>query len=376
MSKNSQSNGRTHARHPRPSHHASRPKDEQVLAALPYRKGHLTDQELVLFGELRGELSPEEKGEVARVAPTLRQPLKRLRALDLIRYWGTPLTNEQHRMLPWFAGLAWQRPLPRKTGLASVPLAHHLLCSHDVPAFLMEPFAHPCRYRSDALHWELCRLLATLGKGGGLTELRGLKNFWTWVPQDVFERFSGTPPDTPVMEGLIDAFVQSWEGPEWLAKQASTWMTLWSFSFDVPQVLRVVHGLCVEPLPEEQTRAVAESRLAALPRLSTNFGHTRKLPIPNVMPTGLEDWTSHELRTPDDFEAEELRNRTRVTYRFQEAQRGQLSYWSLQRGDQCITVKVNVSRMRAWQIAPYSRPEDPEEERVLSLWALANGMRV
>ena len=278
MSRKNPHNGRAHARRnrqPRPSPNANRtarPRDEQVLSALPYRRGHLTDQEFALFRQLRGPLSPGEHEQLAQVADTLRRPLKRLRALDLMRYWGLPLTRAQHRMLPWFAGLAWQQALPSDRSLDAVSLAHHLLGTQDVPAFLFEPFAHPERYSSTALHWDLCRLLAAVASGKGLVALRELENFWTWVPPDVFERFLETPVDIPVLEGLIQAFVTGWGGPDWLAKQALTWTSLYSITFDLPPVLRVAHGLCVQPLPPLEAEKSAKTRLATVPAISRLFG--------------------------------------------------------------------------------------------------------
>ncbi len=382
MSRNNQYNERTHARrsrHARPNANANRPersRDERVLASLPYRKGHLTDQELTLFAELRGDLSPMECEQLGRVAGTLRRPFKRLRALDLMRHWGLPLTRARHRMLPWFAGLTWHRPLPNNSAMQPVVLARHLLCSQDVPEFLMEPFAHPEPHASASLQWELCRILATVGSGGGLVQLREINNFWTWVPPGVFERFVETPPGVPVLEGLIHAFVQSWGGPIWLAQQAYSWTSIRSLEYGLPPVLQVVHGLCQQSLSQEQVEQVGKTRLGAVPKYSRLFGESRKLPIPNSMPVELAEWHSYELRTPEDFEAEDARADRMVSYSFQEAQRGEVSFWSLRREDQCITVRVDVSRMRAWQIGTYRRPRDPEEGRVLGLWARANGLEV
>ena len=92
------------------------------------------------------------------------------------------------------------------------------------------------------------------------------------------------------------------------------------------------------------------------------------------MPPELTGWHSYELRTPDDFEAEDARVDRMLCYRFQDAQQGLISLWSLRRADQFITVEVNVPRMKAWQFASYRRARDPEEERVVALWAQANGL--
>ena len=89
MSRKNLHNERAHARRNRQSRLSSnaktapRTQDEQALSSLSYRKGHLTDEELTLFAELRGQLSPVEASELATVAQTLRRPFKRLRALDL-----------------------------------------------------------------------------------------------------------------------------------------------------------------------------------------------------------------------------------------------------------------------------------------------------
>lgn len=297
-----------------------------------------------------------------------------------MRYWGTPLCDEHRVILPRLAGLTWQRPLPARPALPLPALARHLLCSQDVPAFLLEPFTHPERYSGSPLHWQLCRLLATVGSGGGLKKLGELNKFWTWVPPDVFARFLATPDHVPVIQGLIDAFVHLWGGPDWLAEQAYSWTPVVSLAWDLPSVLRVTSELCIRPLPQEDARRYAMKRLPELPRLSRLFGLTQPLEVPGAMPSELGDWTSHELRTPDDFEAEEARADSLLTYRFQDAQKGRISLWTLRRNEQVVVVQVDVPSMRAWQVRPYRRgpvtAPDAEEQRVVALWAEANGLRV
>ncbi len=381
MSRKNLHNERAHARRNRQSRLSSnaktapRTQDEQALSSLSYRKGHLTDEELTLFAELRGQLSPVEASELATVAQTLRRPFKRLRALDLMRYWGVPLTNAQRRMLPWLAGLNWHRSLPDNPGLSHAALAAHLLCKQDFPAFLLEPFAYPEGYPSETLHWDLCRLLATVGSGGGLVELRQIEKFWSWVPSDVFERFLETPPDVPVLLGLIDAFVTSWGGPDWLAEQAYTWFAVRSLNYGLPPVLRVVHELCVQPLSPELARQAALTRFSELPRYSKLFGPVSKLEIPDVMPVELRDWQCCELLTPDDFEAEDKRSDRYLKFYFQDAQQGKSSFWTLHCEDQTIVVKVDVSHRRASLYSSHRRGPDCDEKRVVAVWAQANGLK-
>lgn len=377
MSENNRHPGRKRARRnrdPRPSANISRPernRDHAVLAKLPYRKGWLTDRELELFAELRGELTPEEIGEIKQVDGTLRRPLKRLLALDLTRYWGAPLTKAQRQMLPWFAGLRWVRPLPTDRSLDPVAVARHLLCDQEVPAFLFEPFAHPELY-DQGLGWDLVRILGMVTSGRGLEGLREMQNFWTRVPQPVFDRFLETPADVPILEGLTGAFVAEWGGPDWLAKQAYGWTTFRSIAYGLPPVLRVAYDLSVDPLPPEEARKAALERIANFPRfLRGNFGRARRLSIPAVMPKALDGWRSKELHTPEDFDEEEARSSRYTTFYFQDAALGKTSLWSLSRKDQHLTVQVNVARNEA---SLFATDGSPEAKEVMALWADANGL--
>ncbi len=363
-------------RAPRPSPNAERQvrsRDETALASLKYRKGHLTDAELAILAKLRGPLTEGEQLVLARAARTLRRPEKRLKALDLMRRWGEPLTLDQERMLPWFAGLTWHRPLAAAPSLAAVDLARHLLCLVDVPEFLLEPFAHPDRYKV-GVHWDLCRLLAAVGAGHGLGKLGEIDAFWTWVPDPVFTDFLETPAGVPVVEGLIRAFVCHWDGPEWLARQAFTWTRMVSMSWDLPPVLRVAQERCLDPLPPRETQEVALARLVVVRNQRRNFGTAPAFPLPGVVPPELAGWSCHPLRTPSDFEAEDLGNDGHTSWSFHDALRGRVSVWSLRREDRRITLWIDVQTLRFRYTRTTPREGDVADAQVVTVWARANGL--
>ncbi|MFT7580992.1 MAG: hypothetical protein ACI9MR_002666 [Myxococcota bacterium] len=389
MSKRQQNTGDSHARQARPSPNSQRPevhRDGDTLRALPYKRGHLTDEELTLFAQLRGPVTAQERAALKRVAETLRRPPKRLKALDLMRYWGVPLSPEQRVMLPWFAGLKWHRPLPGRdhaTKLDAKALARHLLCIAPTPDFLFEPFAHPMSDRQPYDQWPLCRVLGVVGGGGGLDQLRELDMFWTWVEPEVFQHFLATPDGVSVLRALIAAFVSAWSGPPWLSELAVHWQPIHALYSDLYPFLRVAYGLCRNPRPLEEADAAAHEELARIPRNGCRdcFGESKPLPIPNAIPVGLTGWHAHELRTPADFEDEDAATSRIATRYFRHAHRGEMSLWSLRReGRPRLTVRIEIgargtARMRASLLHGYEgRPSDDDRD-VMTRWAHANGIR-
>ena len=369
-----------HSRAPRPhpnAEHSDPSGDERRLASLGYQKGHLTPEELALFGELRGLVSKEEVRELKAVSRTLRRPLKRLRALDLLRFWGAPLTQERRRMLPWLAGLQWHRELPQDRSMPTVSLARHLLEVHPAPSFLLEPFARPDLELGDRVIWELCRLYATVASGEGLAKLREIQPFWDHLTGPVFERFLESPPGTPVLEALVDAHVKHWGGPEWLASEALSWTQLRSLRFGLPPILRVVYELCVDPVPRAEARSVALARLEVLNERPPMFGETVALSIPNVLPPEIDGWEVCELRTPADFEAADAVMGRSVHRYFNRACRGELSIWWFHREERAMIAQVDPERMH---MPRYFWSSDEERDGVgrkaLRAWAEANGLGI
>lgn len=342
--------------------------DVARLGSLSYRKGHLTEHEIEIFAELRGELTRQEKTRLKQVSQTLRRPYKRLRALDMLRYWGQPLTRSQRRMLPWFAGLSWHRPLPDQA-LSPTALARHLLCEHPTPTFLFEPFEHPERFYEEHLGWRLCRLLATVAQGRGLAGIRELDSFWNTVPPSVFARFLQTPDDVPVLRGLLVAFVAEWEGPPWLGEDACGWIPIKSMH-DMSRLIRMVDEFCDDPLPREQTFTTALQRLEPVPAHRLMYGESQPLGIADGMPPELEGWQSHELRTHTEFHAVGLQ------YYFQSARLGEISVWLLRKqGGPVLALRINVS-MRQVELLGSRRGQDAEAQQVVALWAAAHDLTV
>lgn len=382
MSRRSHSPGRTSVRHPRPSANRQRPErsaDSLALARLPYAKGHLTELELDIFAALRGGLSEVEVAALDQVARTLRRPTKRLRALDLMRYWGHPLSADQQRMMPWLAGLGWHRPLPQRgEPLPPSELARHLVCVVPVPDFLLEPFVHPSRGWFPDVQWSLCRLLGVLGRGEGLDALREIEPFWGWVPRPVFEDFLQTPPHLSVLEGLIAAFVRAWSGPDWLPAQAVQWTRMHSLRFGLPPVLRVVQEISRAPIPEEEAPPVARERLKQLDHRSAIrclFGVVAASGIRGRMPAELAGWRGQELRWPESFEALDEATGGALSYGFHDALRGRVAFWTLRNeGRHPLILRVDLERGVVRGLGLSNGARDPEGADVAARWAQANGL--
>ena len=352
-------------RAPRPAPpRTPRTADEAALRTLSYRRGHLTDAELDVFADLRGPLSTAEVEALKAVSTTLRRPYKRLRALDLIRYLGAPLTPGQAVRLPWFAGLTPDRPLP-DTLLPPVALARHLFAAEHVPAFLFEPFADPYRYRP-SVAWDLVRVFGMVANGRGLDGLRELDPSWLYVHPAVFEGFLATPPGVPVVQALALAFLRAWRGDPALVDDILGWEPLKNWRYGVPRLLRVAHSLCRDPVPPEGRDRAIRERLAALPMFFQGFGEAWPLDIPG---DGFDGWRATECRTVEDFHAVSPWS----SRPFAGAALGRSSLWVLRRGDAEVYVVVDVATGGVEPFAPPREP-DPERSALLAGWARANGL--
>ena len=383
MSKNNRTSGRDRVRHRRTARQPGAPqptertREERVLGQLPYRKGHLTEQELACFATLRGELTAEEQHELHRVAKTLRRVTKRLRALDLILRWGAPLSPQQRLVLPLLAGLAWTRPLPATPLKSVAELAQHLVFQVDAPRFLLHPFTHPEHYPRGTLAWEMARIAGVVGSGDGLTKLRELENFWTWVPERVFASFLHTPEGTPVGQGLVAAFVADWGGPDWVADVVyrTALRPHRGIRYGLPLILRTAQALCSRGVDRDDAEAEAARLFSQLPDFTTLFGRVPPLGITSRFPDSLNDWRARELLTPEDFERGEGQTRRHLTLHFQDALEQRISLWELSGEGRTVFVQIDRDTRRAWHFDGVYREPDEQAERVIAPWAQASGLR-